>query len=889
MVKRRILLIVFGLLLVGIFVGTPFVRAGIDNVPICAAQEDEYNPSIAVKDSNVYAVWQRGGEFNGDIYFAKSIEWGKNWECHEPIGEGSEPSIAVDQNGFIYVVWDSGTFWKSTIYISKSTDGGSSFSTPVKIGSGGDPDLAVDSNGYLYAVWQNGTSIDFAKSKDRGANWSFTVVGTTTSGYSDPPKLAVSPSGNNVYVVWKCPPSLGAYVRVYFSRSTDGGSTFSPRKNPTGFIRHGEYNPDIAAYGENEIYIVWVLDQYENNHIYFAKSTDSGVVFSSNIRVNDGDYSTTDAYLPSIAADDGGIIYIAWVDNRGGDKDIHFDKSTDGGSSFGVDIRVDNTTDSSYQTDPSIAVGNDKRVIIAWEDKRNDNYDIYCAELTVIQETKKLFPGNRSLYVWCNAVDGGVGVISDTVNRTKLFEFCKSKRIKIIFLNSAGVVHGEIDGNPIDKNNYTTFIDEAHNLDIKVFGLQGCATWALPENMEEGWNYTQAVIAYGKFDGIMDDTEPYINAGWWDNVTERAQWYLDWLHGIRDIIKNSSNPDLPFWEDIPFWYDKNEYTANLILDNSSVARPLNEYVSDIIDLVNIMDYRDFAEGVDGIIVHAQGEVEYGPTVISVETQCLELDKLSFCEEKERYMEYELNKVYNHFVDNHNFKGFSIHYYGTYRVIAEIPIASFIYFPEYSFVNQTIMFNASRSYDQDGYITEYEWNFGDGNKGTGKIINHSYSLAGNYNVTLTVTDNNDTINSITVVVTVYPQTAIFDTGEGIYPSIMGTHYGTITLSHDVYASKMYTYPCSGTGGHTEYVRFENESWNITANWDGYKGDWHNITFDKPFTLYAGLTYNYTIRTGSYPQIHHTDRLETDDGFVTCDSFLDANGRKYGDWIPAIILE
>ena len=94
--------------------------------------------------------------------------------------------------------------------------------------------------------------------------------------------------------------------------------------------------------------------------------------------MDDGAYSTTDAYLPSIAADDGGIIYIAWKGTGG----IYFDKSTDDGSSFSVDIRIDNTTDSSYQTDPSIAVGDHGRVTIAWEDNRNGNYNIYCAGIT---------------------------------------------------------------------------------------------------------------------------------------------------------------------------------------------------------------------------------------------------------------------------------------------------------------------------------------------------------------------------------------------------------------------------------------------------------------------------------------------------------------------------
>ena len=132
--------------------------------------------------------------------------------------------------------------------------------------------------------------------------------------------------------------------------------------------------------------------------------------------------------------------------------------------------------------------------------------------------------------------------------------------------------------------------------------------------------------------------------------------------------------------------------------------------------------------------------------------------------------------------------------------------------------------------------------------------------------------------------------IFDTGPGTYPSIFGTHEGTITPNNDITISKMFTYPCSGTGGHTEYVRFYNESGTIAeANWGGYVGDWHNILFESPFTLEGGKTYNYTIRTGSYPQIHHTDNLSTPAGFITCSEFIDANGKRYNDWIPAIRLE
>jgi len=137
----------------------------------------------------------------------------------------------------------------------------------------------------------------------------------------------------------------------------------------------------------------------------------------------------------------------------------------------------------------------------------------------------------------------------------------------------------------------------------------------------------------------------------------------------------------------------------------------------------------------------------------------------------------------------------------------------------------------------------------------------------------------------------PTPISFDTGspENPYPSIFGTHNGTIIPKYDITVSRMYTYPCSGTGGHSEYIEIWNTTeWNVNASWNGYKGDWHNIFLNEPFTLEANETYNYMIMTGSYPQIHHADELVVDGGTIRCTEFTDANGKNYYDWIPAIKL-
>ena len=176
-------------------------------------------------------------------------------------------------------------------------------------------------------------------------------------------------------------------------------------------------------------------------------------------------------------------------------------------------------------------------------------------------------------------------------------------------------------------------------------------------------------------------------------------------------------------------------------------------------------------------------------------------------------------------------------------------------------------------DMTNYIPEEYWHY---------YVNWPifYPALGGYTVKY--------VSEIAIYSTVLPQ--VFDTGapDNQYPSISGTHTGTIKPSHDVCVYKMYTYPCPGTGGHTEYVKIENSSWCITANWTGYQGERHNISFGDQFTLKASETYNYTIRTGSYPQIHHTDSLEVANGMgiITCDKFIDANGRVYYVGIPAI---
>ncbi len=67
-------------------------------------------------------------------------------------------------------------------------------------------------------------------------------------------------------------------------------------------------------------------------------------------------------------------------------------------------------------------------------------------------------------------------------------------------------------------------------------------------------------------------------------------------------------------------------------------------------------------------------------------------------------------------------------------------------PYAGLVGQSVSFDASGSSDADGQIVSYDWSFGDGASGTGVKPTHSYAAKGTYNVTLTVTDDKNAVDS-----------------------------------------------------------------------------------------------------------------------------------------------
>jgi PKD repeat protein len=76
------------------------------------------------------------------------------------------------------------------------------------------------------------------------------------------------------------------------------------------------------------------------------------------------------------------------------------------------------------------------------------------------------------------------------------------------------------------------------------------------------------------------------------------------------------------------------------------------------------------------------------------------------------------------------------------VIYFSPTADFTWSPREPWTNNSVTFDASASYDEDGIIVSYFWDFGDGSNKevTSASVDHIYIAEGNYSITLTITDS-----------------------------------------------------------------------------------------------------------------------------------------------------
>ena len=222
----------------------------------------------------------------------------------------------------------------------------------------------VHSGNNVYVVWMDNSlgnwEIYFKRSTDSGVTFGNVVNLSNTAGFTNMPTISVS--GNNIYVVWHDGIS-GDYNEIFFVKSTDSGVTFSSPINLSNTAETSD-NPQISASGNN-VYITWQerisrSSDGGNSEIFFVKSTDSGSTFSSTVNVSNTSSQSHSFQMKTF----GSNIYVVWRDTtdpvNGG---IYFAKSIDNGNTFSSPQNVNNI--SGYSDYPYVDVSGNN-VYVTW-------------------------------------------------------------------------------------------------------------------------------------------------------------------------------------------------------------------------------------------------------------------------------------------------------------------------------------------------------------------------------------------------------------------------------------------------------------------------------------------------------------------------------------------
>jgi Neuraminidase (sialidase) len=313
---------------------------------------------------------------NWEIIYSKSSNGGVTWSAAANVsntdGSSAEATIAADV-GAIHVAWSDDTPGNQEILYSKSTDGGATWSVPVNVSnnSGGSVNsvIMVDA-GTVHLAWEDNTAgnweIFYSKSTDGGATWSAPVNVSNNSGDSEGTKIAVN--AGTIYLAWY--DYTPANVEIFFSKSTDGGVTWSAPVNVSN-NDGGSYGPAIVA-DAGTIHVAWWDNTPGNAEIFYSNSTDGGATWSAPVNVSNNSVGSVG---PTIAVDSG-TIHLAWGDDTPGNPEIFYSNSTDGGTTWSAAVNVSNNIGASYVPLIAVYAGN---VYLAWYDDTPGNSEIFYA------------------------------------------------------------------------------------------------------------------------------------------------------------------------------------------------------------------------------------------------------------------------------------------------------------------------------------------------------------------------------------------------------------------------------------------------------------------------------------------------------------------------------
>ncbi|NLE76839.1 MAG: exo-alpha-sialidase [Chloroflexi bacterium] len=262
------------------------------------------------------------------------------------------------------------------------------------------PSLAVGADGVMYALWVDyrgsGFNVYSARSNDGGVAWSQSKkVNDGSSINNQPAVIRAGLDGSGVlHALWvdnRPNNANDSDPDIYYARSGDGGVTWSANvRVDQAAGTSTQQEPAFAIGPDGTLYAAWsdgrntsaVPGAPNEWDTYFARSTNGGTTWSSDTRLDDGPPGTNQT-SPALAVDSAGVVYAVWRDTRlattDNPNDIFFSKSSNRGNTWSPAARVntDGITGSD-QSDPQVAVAgaSPARLTVAWA----DNWRSSCAQ-----------------------------------------------------------------------------------------------------------------------------------------------------------------------------------------------------------------------------------------------------------------------------------------------------------------------------------------------------------------------------------------------------------------------------------------------------------------------------------------------------------------------------
>ena len=352
---------------------------------------EDSNVSVATdRFGNWVAVWHTGGDlggtigFDGDILVSRSADNGSTWTAAAPLHTDATtdtvrdgwPTVATDRNGVWVAAWwsfDDPTTVGSVL-ASRSLDDGATWSTPALItthnvpnaGFASLPQVAADAAGNFLVLWSStsdlggaiGDDLDilYSRSAD-GASWSppaalapNAATDVRTDSY---PRISTDRNGTWL-ATWDSGNGFGDEfgndLDVFFSRSTDGGTSWSlpaPLNSNANADSGQDQYPVTTTDGNGNWIAVWSSwdtfgDTIGNDFdILYTRSSDNAASWSpvAPLNTNAAIDSRSDN-LVAIATDEVGHWLAVWASSEpldpsiGGDDDILAARSQDNGATW---------------------------------------------------------------------------------------------------------------------------------------------------------------------------------------------------------------------------------------------------------------------------------------------------------------------------------------------------------------------------------------------------------------------------------------------------------------------------------------------------------------------------------------------------------------------------